>query len=287
MPPPLAGQRPLCCFAELHRQELDSLAVQCKYGASEYGTKAWCRRDQTRCKIWATTDDFLSWTNKKALEGRVWMQDNPQQRTVTITMQKLQARDTGVYWCVLYTSAHPSRIMEVKLSVSKREYPPAAQGGCWEISAPPPLLVLPPALRHPEEQHCCRAADTHVSACLSLWRTRWQLPLGRRSPSSGLALLTLSAASRGSGGSWAPSNGAPLRSGSSQSSFPGSALSCSAPHRALLETCPLAGVALAVPHSCLPSLLRASQRYRLSAWEHAVPEEWHRTHPTHDSPLHG
>lgn len=185
MPPLLAGQRPLCCFAELHRQELDSLAVHCKYGASEYGTKAWCRRDQTRCKIWATTDDFLSWTNKKALEGRVWMQDNPQQRTVTITMQKLQARDTGVYWCVLYTSTHPSRIMEVKLSVSKREYPPAAQGGCWEISAPPPLLVLPPALRHPEEQHCCRAADTHVSACLSLWRTRWQLPLGRRSPSSG------------------------------------------------------------------------------------------------------
>lgn len=133
--------------------------MQCKYSTSVYSTKAWCRRDQSNCKIWVTTKGFASWTNKKALEGKVWMQDNTWERTVTITMQKLQARDTGVYWCAFYTSSHVSRIMEVRLSVSKREYLLAAQGGCWEILAPPPLLILLPVLRHTNKEPallpCC------------------------------------------------------------------------------------------------------------------------------------
>ncbi|NWR63005.1 TREM1 protein, partial [Bucorvus abyssinicus] len=111
----------LTVFKELHRWELDSFSVRCKYSALVYSTdtKAWCRRSQASCNIWVTTNHLSSWPNNKALEGRVWIQDDTWERTVTITMQKLQARDTGVYWCALYRNFRLSRIMEVRLSVSK------------------------------------------------------------------------------------------------------------------------------------------------------------------------
>ncbi|NXF45506.1 TREM1 protein, partial [Oceanites oceanicus] len=106
-------------FKELHKWELDNLSVQCPYSTGGYGTetKAWCRRGQTGCKVMVRTDYTSTWRNSKALEDRTSIQDDTQQRTVTITMQKLQAKDTSVYWCVFYRDL--TRIMEVRLSVSK------------------------------------------------------------------------------------------------------------------------------------------------------------------------
>ncbi|NXJ00269.1 CLM5 protein, partial [Psophia crepitans] len=131
-------------FKELHRWELDSLSVQCPYGTLGYstGTKAWCRGEpQTGCKPVMRTDYLSTRRGSKSLEGRTLIEDDTQGRTVTITMKKLQAQDSSVYWCELYTASHPTQIMEVNLSVFKSEYL-LAECACWQISAPSPLHVL-------------------------------------------------------------------------------------------------------------------------------------------------
>ncbi|XP_040975784.1 polymeric immunoglobulin receptor-like isoform X6 [Aquila chrysaetos chrysaetos] len=108
-------------FKELHKWELDSLSVQCKYSASVHSTdrKAWCRRGRTGCEIWLMTDNLSTWTKSKDLEDKTLIQDDAQKRTVTITMKKLQAQDAGVYWCVLYRGSSPTQKTEIRLSVSK------------------------------------------------------------------------------------------------------------------------------------------------------------------------
>ncbi|XP_030329013.1 uncharacterized protein LOC115602244 [Strigops habroptila] len=113
----------LIVFKELHKWELDSVSVQCLPSTLGYsvGTKVWCRReDVTLCRFVARTDYPSTQLNGQALEDRTWIQDDTQKRTVTITMQKLQAEDSGMYWCALYRRSHPTWLMEVRLSVSKR-----------------------------------------------------------------------------------------------------------------------------------------------------------------------
>ncbi|NWQ97608.1 CLM7 protein, partial [Burhinus bistriatus] len=130
-------------FKELHKWELDSLSVQCPYGALGYstGTKAWCRTEgQTGCKVVVRTDYPSTWRNTKALEDRTMIMDDAQKRTVIITIQKLQAQDSSVYWCALYRGSRLIRIMEFHLSVSKSEYPLTAKCTCCYISASPPCL---------------------------------------------------------------------------------------------------------------------------------------------------
>ncbi|XP_054660112.1 polymeric immunoglobulin receptor-like isoform X1 [Grus americana] len=110
-------------FKVLRRWELDSLSVQCPYSTLGHSTetKVWCRRQgQTECKAMVRTDYPSTLHNSKALEGRTLIQDDTQNRIITITMKKLQAQDSSVYACELYRYPHPTRIMEVKLSVSKR-----------------------------------------------------------------------------------------------------------------------------------------------------------------------
>ncbi|XP_027300664.3 polymeric immunoglobulin receptor-like [Anas platyrhynchos] len=114
-------------FKEFHKLELDSLSVQCPYRDLGYssGRKAWCRyAGQTgRCEHVVSTDTTYTWSINKGQKGRASIQDDTQKRTVTITMEKLQAQDSGVYWCALYrphTSIPFTRIMEVRLSVAKR-----------------------------------------------------------------------------------------------------------------------------------------------------------------------
>nr|XP_038024272.1 LOW QUALITY PROTEIN: polymeric immunoglobulin receptor-like [Anas platyrhynchos] len=117
----------LTVFKELHKLELDSLSVQCPYRKLGYssGRKAWCRYPgQTgTCDLVVSTDFPNTLSISKAQKGRAWIQDDTQERTITITMEKLQAQDSGVYWCALYrpyTSIPFTRIMEVRLSVAKR-----------------------------------------------------------------------------------------------------------------------------------------------------------------------
>ncbi|XP_064328532.1 triggering receptor expressed on myeloid cells 1-like [Phalacrocorax carbo] len=113
----------LIVFKELHRYELDSLSVQCPYSTHGYGTdtKTWCRtQGRTECNVVARTGYPSARRNNKDLEGRTLVWDRTRQRTVTITMQKLQAHDTGLYWCALSRGGPLTPIMGVKLSVSKK-----------------------------------------------------------------------------------------------------------------------------------------------------------------------
>ncbi|KAM9185119.1 uncharacterized protein V3H86_006565 [Mergus octosetaceus] len=117
----------LTVFKEFHKLELDSLSVQCPYHALGYRSerKAWCRSvGQTgRCELVVSTDSTYTLGISKAQKGRASIQDDPQKRTITVTMEKLQAQDSGVYWCALYrpyATINFTRIMEVRLSVAKR-----------------------------------------------------------------------------------------------------------------------------------------------------------------------
>ncbi|XP_009670094.2 polymeric immunoglobulin receptor-like isoform X1 [Struthio camelus] len=110
-------------FKEFHSQELDTLSVQCPYSAQTYSTttKAWCRREgHTLCKTMVSTNYPSTRHYSKAQQNRTSIQDDTWDKTVTITMQKLQEQDTGVYWCTRNTYTGPIRIMEVRLTVSKR-----------------------------------------------------------------------------------------------------------------------------------------------------------------------
>nr|XP_009939737.1 PREDICTED: uncharacterized protein LOC104335681 [Opisthocomus hoazin] len=112
-------------FKELHKQELDSVSVQCPYSPWVYSTdrKAWCRREgQTACKVVVSTDYPSTQSNSKALRDRTSIQDDTRRRTFTITMEKLQDRDTGMYCCAFYLDSDLRRLTEVRLSVSKSEY---------------------------------------------------------------------------------------------------------------------------------------------------------------------
>ncbi|XP_071884391.1 uncharacterized protein [Anas platyrhynchos] len=114
-------------FKEFHKLELDSLSVQCPYHTLGYRSerKAWCRAvGQTgRCELVVSTDTTYTRGISKGKEGRASIQDDTQNRTVTITMEKLQAQDSAVYWCAFYTpnaTINFTPIMEVRLSVAKR-----------------------------------------------------------------------------------------------------------------------------------------------------------------------
>ncbi|XP_068515820.1 uncharacterized protein [Anas acuta] len=114
-------------FKELHKLELDSLSVQCPYRDQGYRSerKAWCRyAGQTgRCEHVVSTDTNYTRDISKAQKGRASIWDDSRKRTITITMEKLQAQDSGVYWCALYRlypTIRLTRIMEVRLSVAKR-----------------------------------------------------------------------------------------------------------------------------------------------------------------------
>ncbi|NWR77364.1 CLM5 protein, partial [Centropus unirufus] len=112
-------------FRELKKSELDRLSVQCSYSKLEYerDTKAWCRREeQDKCNPVARTDFSPTPRNIKDLVARSSIQDDTRNRTITITVEKLQAQDSGMYWCARYVAPAPTWIMEVSLSVSKSEY---------------------------------------------------------------------------------------------------------------------------------------------------------------------
>ncbi|XP_015740862.1 uncharacterized protein LOC107324921 [Coturnix japonica] len=109
-------------YKELHKWELDSLSVQCPYRALGYswGRKVWCRlQRQAECSLIVSID---YWDSSRARNKSTVIQDDNQRGTATITMGKLQAQDSGVYWCAQYNSyQHPTvtRMMEVKLFVHK------------------------------------------------------------------------------------------------------------------------------------------------------------------------
>ncbi|XP_009075391.1 PREDICTED: polymeric immunoglobulin receptor-like [Acanthisitta chloris] len=109
-------------FKEVLRWELDSLAVQCPYSsrAVAAGQKVWCRWEgQSKCTILEKTHHYSTWSQDRAVQTRIEIEDYSQ-RALTVTIKKLQAWDTGVYWCAHYRDSGLSRITEVVLSVAKR-----------------------------------------------------------------------------------------------------------------------------------------------------------------------
>uniref|UniRef100_A0A493TEE4 Immunoglobulin domain-containing protein n=1 Tax=Anas platyrhynchos platyrhynchos TaxID=8840 RepID=A0A493TEE4_ANAPP len=76
----------VCCSAEFHKVELDSLSVQCPYHTLGYRSerKAWCRAvSQTgRCDLVVSTDFPNTLNISKAQKGRASIQDDTQNRTV-------------------------------------------------------------------------------------------------------------------------------------------------------------------------------------------------------------
>ncbi|XP_051494869.1 polymeric immunoglobulin receptor-like [Apus apus] len=110
-------------YKEVQKDELDSLSVPIKYDnlVSSMDRITWCRREgETECVPLVTRQLYEIRRNSRVTEDRVWIQDDYWERTVTITMQKLQAQDTGVYLFALYRASHYFTNLEVRLSVSKR-----------------------------------------------------------------------------------------------------------------------------------------------------------------------
>ncbi|NXA53748.1 PIGR protein, partial [Nothocercus julius] len=110
-------------FKEVRMQELDSLTVQCPYSTQPSSTtKAWCRQEgDTSCSILVSISSSSTQSYSNAPQHRTTISDKRWDKTVTITMEKLQEQDSGVYWCVLDTAGRRTRALEVRLTVSKSE----------------------------------------------------------------------------------------------------------------------------------------------------------------------
>lgn len=110
-----------------------NVSVQCQYRAADYWhvSKAWCKEGATKpCIVLVDTKMKSSGNRRARQQDRVTIQDDTQQGIVTITMEKLQVQDSGVYWCALYEQSHLTRMVEVTLNVSKGEYWPVGKRGC-------------------------------------------------------------------------------------------------------------------------------------------------------------
>ena len=68
--------------------------------------------------------NVVSWSAPISYQNQVHsgsstIPDDTQKGTITVTTQKLQVEDLGVYWCAHCTCSFFSQIIEIKLSVSK------------------------------------------------------------------------------------------------------------------------------------------------------------------------
>ncbi|NXA39620.1 PIGR protein, partial [Eudromia elegans] len=135
-------------FKEVHKRELDSLTVQCPYGTQVSSmTKGWCREEgDTSCNILVSINSSSTQRYFEARQHRTTIWDKGWDKTVTITMEKLQEEDSGVYWCVLDTATGRTQTVEVRLTVSKSEYLSAGQRSCLQLPAPLSHLSFPPVL---------------------------------------------------------------------------------------------------------------------------------------------
>ncbi|NXJ36565.1 TREM1 protein, partial [Ciconia maguari] len=92
--------------AEESRPEGSTLYIQCPYAAYSYDwlQKAWCRLRDGRCDplVETTYQTQYPYTNR-ARKGRVSIEDDPTNTTMSITMTNLQAEDSGTYSCAYYS----------------------------------------------------------------------------------------------------------------------------------------------------------------------------------------
>ncbi|XP_067387726.1 CMRF35-like molecule 6 [Emydura macquarii macquarii] len=111
------------------RVEGQSLSIECRYDAQDYSNirKTWCQPKGEICSALVSTSytSAGSYQNKgtsrrATIEDDTWNGiDDTQKGVVTITMEKLQVDDSGVYWCACYYPPNTYQIIEVKLDVTK------------------------------------------------------------------------------------------------------------------------------------------------------------------------
>ncbi|XP_065259488.1 trem-like transcript 2 protein, partial [Emys orbicularis] len=86
------------------RVEGQSLVVECRYSTRYYSgmEKAWCQQRGEKCSPIVNTSYTSYEYQPKVTSGRAMIEDDTRNGIITITMEKLQVQDSGVYWCALY-----------------------------------------------------------------------------------------------------------------------------------------------------------------------------------------
>uniref|UniRef100_A0A674J1X7 Ig-like domain-containing protein n=1 Tax=Terrapene triunguis TaxID=2587831 RepID=A0A674J1X7_9SAUR len=106
------------------RVEGQSLVVVCRYSIRYYsGTeKAWCQQRGEKCSPIVNTSYTSYGYQTKVTSGRAMIEDDTRNGIITITMEKLQVQDSGVYWCALYYPPNTLfPLKTIKLDVFKGE----------------------------------------------------------------------------------------------------------------------------------------------------------------------
>uniref|UniRef100_A0A8C8VJZ7 Ig-like domain-containing protein n=1 Tax=Pelusios castaneus TaxID=367368 RepID=A0A8C8VJZ7_9SAUR len=99
-----------------------TLSLACLYNSpnDKGAKKAWCRWTvPNKCDVLVNTDYGLFKYQNRAESGRATIEDDTQKGVVTITMEKLQEDDSGLYSCARYYPPSLYRIVDVKLTVTK------------------------------------------------------------------------------------------------------------------------------------------------------------------------
>uniref|UniRef100_A0A672UPL9 Ig-like domain-containing protein n=1 Tax=Strigops habroptila TaxID=2489341 RepID=A0A672UPL9_STRHB len=136
------------CFPgtkQYRAKESGDVSVQCPYSAPDYRavSKAWCKEGAGKaCTVLVTTNLEPSEYHSTPQQDRVRIQDDTEQGIVTVTMERLQVEDSGVYWCALYEHAHLFRMLEVTLNVSEGDSCPSLP--CSDPSGPLPAARMCP-----------------------------------------------------------------------------------------------------------------------------------------------
>ncbi|KAM9148162.1 polymeric immunoglobulin receptor-like isoform 2-T2 [Pangshura tecta] len=121
------------------RAEGQSLVVKCSYGSLDYSAtrKTWCKLRGEICTPLVSTSYASHGYHNKVTSGRATIEDHTGNGTVTITMEKLQVRDSGVYCCALYYSPRTVyQLMTIKLDVSKVQEYDAVEGQSVSVQCP-------------------------------------------------------------------------------------------------------------------------------------------------------
>ncbi|XP_039394300.1 polymeric immunoglobulin receptor-like isoform X2 [Mauremys reevesii] len=121
------------------RAEGQSLVVKCNYGSWYYRPtlKTWCQVRGEICTSLVSTSYTSDGYHNKVTSGRATIEDHTGNGIVTITMEKLQVQDSGVYWCArYYPPSTVYRLMTIKLDVSKVQEYDAIEGQSVSVQSP-------------------------------------------------------------------------------------------------------------------------------------------------------
>ncbi|XP_053883756.1 polymeric immunoglobulin receptor-like [Malaclemys terrapin pileata] len=109
--------------AVVSRVEGQRLVVGCLYRFLDYSAtqKTWCQLRGEICSPLVSTSYTSYGYQAKVTSGRATIEDDTHKGIVTITMEKLQVQDSGVYWCALYYPANTLyQLKTIKLDVSMK-----------------------------------------------------------------------------------------------------------------------------------------------------------------------